>query len=166
MIFNKFTELYDHYNQFQNISSLSKKATYPLKSPIASQPLIHFLSPQISPILDTSYKWNYIICCLITGFFHLACFHLYCSMYQLSILFYDQITFHLWIQNILFILSGCDRYLGWFHILFIINNATVLFHIQVFVQTCVFISLKHRIVELNGRPMFNIFEEQPCCCKQ
>lgn len=118
--------------------SSSKMFSSPQKE-TPEPPNSHFLFPSLSPtsMLDISYKWNPIMCDLLclrsstqNNVFKV---HLYYRMCQNFIPFMAEEYSIVCIYHILLVHSSIDGHLGCFHLLVVVNSATMNTHVFVFV---------------------------------
>ena len=90
------------------------------------------LQMMTTALLAISCKWIHTVCQLFTSVF-CFCFLLsimfsvclHCSRHQHLILFYGWISFHMWIDHILLMHPMDGGHLGCFHLLAIVNSATI-----------------------------------------
>ena len=135
--------------KFQNIFITPKEALYPLAAashhPLSLAPGHHsstFCLYGFAFSGDCIEMESFNCGLLVSDFFlehDVFKVHPYCSMYQYFIPFHGWTVFTVWIDHILFINWPVNGGLL-FHFLAITNNA-MNFHVQVFVWTCIFISL-------------------------
>ena len=151
MAFNIFTKLsnYYHYLILAHFNYPGKKHCshqHSLSiSPSTASALAGISLFSVStdlPILNISHKQNCTVCGLLRLFSHTQ--HSVCIMYQYCVPFCCQMILHCMDMLILFIHSSVYGHLGCFHFWAIMNNATMNIHVQVFVWTYVFISLRYK----------------------